>query len=107
MSATLVSSNTTIKVNGAISAGNSFGQSSGTLYTAPAAGYAIVHIIKATSSGNLSISVGGRTISAAATAPNTFLNLHVGPSQAVSWSSSVGETTNIIQILGVEFINTP
>lgn len=107
MSATLVSSNTTIKVNGAISAGNSLGQSSGTLYTAPAAGYAIVHILKATSTGNLSISLGGRTIYPALTAATTFYNFHVGPSQSVAWSSSTGETSNIIQILGVEFINTP
>lgn len=107
MSATLVSSNTTIKLNAAVSAGNTNGQTTGTLYTAPSTGYAIVHILKATSSGTLSISVAGRTIYAAATAGASFYNFHVGPSQSVSWASSTGEIGNTMQVLGVEFINTP
>lgn len=110
MSATLVSSNTTLKVNAGISAGNSFGQSSGTLYTAPANGYAIVHLSKLGTFGAVLFTIGGKNATTAATAAfasNSYPALYVGPSQSVSWSGGSSEGANTVNVNGVEFVNTP
>lgn len=99
MSATLVSSNTTLKVNAAISATTSF---SGTLYTAPANGYAIVNLSGSSSGGTTLISIGGRP----ALSTTGFIigqTAFVGPSQSVT--AAIG--TGIASISGVEFVNTP
>lgn len=85
------SSNTTIKVNGAVSA-RSVG--AGTLYTAPATGYAILNVTLE-SSGTLTLA--GRTILVLST---TQL-IYVGPSQALACTSGTFNAT------GVEFVNTP
>lgn len=108
MSATLVSSNTTIKVNVGVNGANALA-GSGTLYTAPANGYAIVHLTKTTTLGNITYSIAGRVIFTTGTAVLAASQAYyVGPSQSVSWSSSVpGENANTIFAVGVEFINTP
>ena len=111
MSATLVSSNTTIKVNGAVAAGNAGSVSSGTLYTAPSNGYAIIHIYKEATGGNAYFTIASRQLNTAATTAllpvNTGMAFYVGPSQVVAWASSTLESANVLRIWGVEFINTP
>lgn len=107
MSATLVSSNTTIKVNGAISAGNSLGQISGTLYTAPSNGYGIVNFRSVGSANITSLTIAGRTFSTNITAAQIIYSIYVGPSQSLSWTSSAGLAANTVEVFGVEFINTP
>lgn len=108
MSATLVSSNTTIKVNGAISAGNATGSNNGTLYTAPANGYAIVQYYKAGGTTSVSPRVSGRQVGLALTTEVLIYNIYVGPSQSFTWTGSgVESIANVINITGVEYINTP
>jgi hypothetical protein len=97
MSATLVSSNTTIKVNAAV--GNTV-TGNGTVYTAPADGYAIVNLVLSGSWGG-TVRVGGRDLLSNATTQNT---IYIGPSQSLVVSSYSAGTLNIS---GVEFINTP
>lgn len=99
MSATLVSSNTTIKVNAAVSANNS--STSGTIYTAPANGYAIVNILNSNAANT--VSIGGQlVISAVLINPSNIF--YVGPSQAITYAAGA---INQIRISGVEFVNTP
>lgn len=111
------SSNVSLKVNAAIS--NAV--TSGTLYTAPATGYAIVNLFITSTSGNATIRVGGRDVLQAYNPGSEHISsnapvdngspgvsgisaqgIMVGPSQAVT---VVG--TGTFQISGVEFINTP
>jgi hypothetical protein len=97
MSATLVSSNTTIKVNAAV--GATFA-TNGTVYTAPADGYAIVNLVL--SGGfNATVQVGGRNILSTASTQNT---VYIGPSQSLVVSFYSAGT---LWISGVSFINTP
>jgi len=100
MSATLVSSNTTLKVNAAVSVAN------GT-YTAPANAYAIVNIfyISGGVAGTYTITVGTRRIWSTTTTnqQKEFLGVYVGPGQQLSASGAY----TAIDISGVEFINTP
>lgn len=107
MSATLVSSNTTIKVNGAISAGNAVGAISGTLYTAPSNGYGIVNFRSNGSANITSLTIAGRTFTNSLTGTQILYALYVGPSQSLSWTSSTGLSANTVEVFGVEFINTP
>ena len=100
MSATLVSSNTTLKVNAAISASTSI---SATLYTAPANGYAIVNLTASSSAGGTTITIGGRNVISVTTATVLGQTAYVGPSQSVVATIGTGNA----QISGVEFVNTP
>ena len=110
MSATLVSSNTTIKINAAVNAASALA-SSGTLYTAPANGYAIIHFRKASTSNNANISIAGRALHNAQTTEiqtiGSAMAYYVGPSQSVTWSSGGIESAGAFTIFGVEFVNTP
>lgn len=111
MSATLVSSNTTIKINAAVNASSALANS-GTLYTAPSNGYAIIHFRKGTTTGNATLTIGGRELFAAVSTGVLEARLSnggyfVGPSQSVAWSSGSTEAGGAFQIFGVEFINTP
>lgn len=106
MSATLVSSNTTIKINAAISNGvatNGFVGNSATAYTAPANGYAIVNIFL---SGNgPRATVAGRTVTSSTTGNQ---GVYVGPSQALAvvQDGATGPSASMV-VSGVEFVNTP
>jgi hypothetical protein len=102
MSATLVSSNTTIKVNGNVSgtAATLVASLSAALYTAPANGYAIVQVA-ATAGTITSWEIGGRIATLTAT-PN--FPIHVGPGATVKFNSSTAATG---VVSGIEFINTP
>ncbi len=103
MSATLVSSNTTIKMNAAVAA-NTSAAGSTTLYTAPASGYAVVNLYMSASTGSVTVTVGGRTVaSIAATNTVSYQSVFVGPSQALACSIGTGT----VAISGVEFVNTP
>jgi hypothetical protein len=101
MSATLVSSNTTIKVNAAIS--NASSVSGTTLYTAPANGYAIVNLTLSASAGTTSATVGNRTVFQVAATATGYQQIFIGPSQALQISLATGSG----QVSGVEFVNTP
>lgn len=105
MSATLVSSNTTIKVNAAVAGSGS--SSSGTLYTAPANGYAIIHWgTTSYSSGTYTISIDGLQIGSLTTSQllQPAGGFYVGPGKSVTYTNS-GSVTIVVK--GVEFINTP
>lgn len=105
MSATLVSSNTTLKVNAAVSYSNPALATSGTIYTAPANGYAIINLLVA-ASGSMDIQIAGRRINNTLTI-NPAQQFWVGPSQSVTWSSGVSQSAGAVQASGVEFVNTP
>ena len=105
MSATLVSSNTTIKVNGAVAA-TSVAGSSGTLYTASSNEYAIINVYY-DGAGTITFTVGGRIAGPVTTNATSLQGIYVGPSQAVAWSSNTTELSDVVQISGVEFVNTP
>jgi len=92
-----------IKINAAVSAGGA----TGTIYTAPANGYAIINIFH--SAGI--VSIGTRPVSTVAGANSSFnvnatggghskTGFYVGPGEAVS------STSNTVQISGVSFVNT-
>lgn len=107
MSATLVSSNTTIKVNGNVSAtGTAFGGTV-TLYTAPANGYAIIQAYCTSVTGGVSgfLSVSGRAAVNAVSGTGAQA-LYVGPTASVTVTSS-GAGNVVFVIAGVEFLNTP
>ena len=104
MSATLVSSNTTIKMNAVVNA--SATNTSGTLYTAPANGYALVQVsFSGTGSITGSMDIGSATIFSV-NASYQVNGLVVGPSQSVTYS---GTTTGTIffAVSGASFVNTP
>ena len=102
MSATLVSSNTTIKVNGAVSASSG---SSANLYTAPSNGYAIVNLTTINSTGTTSVTVGTRTVQSISSSTAVYgQQIYIGPSQVIAVTVSA---TGSAQISGVEFVNTP
>lgn len=109
MAATLVSSNTTLRVSAAVSATGSTpgGGGTTTLYTAPSTGYAIVQL-RATAVTTLGeIVVGSRVIAtytAASTSPIT--NVFIGPSQTLQVSST-GSNAITVVASGVEFSNSP
>jgi hypothetical protein len=101
MSATLVSSNTTIKVNAAVSGSGTAGSGgNANIYTAPANGYAIVQVGVSTG-GFGSWQVGGRAVAAGST-----IHFYVGPNQTVTAINGSG-FSNTAVCSGVEFINTP
>jgi len=109
--ATTVVTGTTLKVNGAVNGAFGGGlTSSGTLYTAPSTGYAVVQLGKVTTSGNITFTIGGRQVMVQTGTAAAFggFAFYVGPSQSVSWSSSTLESTSgSIYCVGVEFINSP
>jgi hypothetical protein len=118
MSATLVSSNTTIKVNAAVSATATTGTTIGnqaTLYTAPANGYAIVQVRNDSASAACRALVGGRNaIEMAAAEPSADgaagavaqVTLYVGPSQSLVVETRSSAAATLVAS-GVEFVNTP
>lgn len=101
MSATLVSSNTTLKVNAAVS--NSSSVNGTTLYTAPANGYAVVNLTLSATAGTTTAAVGTRTVLAVTATGTVYQQIFIGPSQALV----ITLTTGSGQVSGVEFINTP
>lgn len=107
MSATLVSSNTTIKVNAAVSGSGTANGSTVTVYTAPAATFSILNVY-ISHQGNGSVSVGGQTIAAISSSGSFNLQgVHVGPSQAVQVTSNTLGLANTCAVSGVNFTNTP
>ena len=106
MSATLVSSNTTIKVNAAVSATNTANNNTVTVYTAPAGGYAIVQVFCSQMSATSAVAtVGGRTFMNLSVNSN-LQGIYVGPSQSLQIvGTGFGNVTLLAS--GCEFINTP
>lgn len=99
MSATLVSSNTTIKVNAAVTAAR---DSNGIVYTAPANGYAIVHVYQ-NGTFNLTMTAAG----AVAGILNSQIGLvafYLGPGHAIEITSY---SSGYAYVYGVSFVNTP
>lgn len=100
------SSNTTLKMNAAVSA--SFGVGgiggSGTIYTAPATGYAVVNLSAKAAGGSFTgyWIVGGRAL-----AGDTNVGVFVGPSQTISWQTTAYSSTGNATISGVSFVNSP
>lgn len=92
------SSNTTIKVNGAIATSQTSGGGATSVnYTAPATGYAIV---QAYASGTAA------TVTVAGIAVGQGTGIYVGPGQQIVASASAG-TSSVVSISGVSFVNTP
>ena len=103
MSATLVSSNTTIKVNAAVNTSRS---STGNAYTAPSNGYAIVNIFldqTNNAGGNCSISDGSISLGFNDT---TIFGYYVGPGLSISLTIPLFSAATVY-LRGVEFVNTP
>jgi hypothetical protein len=101
------SSNTTLKVSGAVSA---VATASGTMYTCPANSYAIINVlVTSASESDGEVQVDGRTVSLAqivsAGYSRVAVTAHVGPGQVVSFVKNSGSPTAYIS--GVQFINTP
>jgi lipoate-protein ligase B len=92
------SSNTTIKIQTAIS--NS--TTSGTLYTCPANSYAIVQVSYNGNSADV-LSIGGQDLVKSGNS-GQFTGIYVGPGQAVIYMPNISGTG---KISGVEFKNTP
>ena len=110
MSATLVSSNTTIKVSAGISYSSPSLAASGTIYTAPANGYGIVHVYKTSTTGSVYLTLGGRRMQLGGTGSldaTSIIAIYVGPSQSLAWDGGTLEAAGVIQAAGVEFVNTP
>lgn len=102
-----------IQVNAAVSATRS---SNGTIYTAPANGYAIINCHAAAGTGGFLVDVGGVTAyrfsdTATTASPQSGVSgnaissvtLYVGPSQTVAISSYSG--TKVLTVSGVEFVS--
>ena len=108
MSATLVSSNTTIKMNAAVSAvGTSSGAGATTVYTAPAGTFSIVNVY-VSHGANGSITVGGQSIAAVSGSSNFNLQgVYIGPSQSLVINSGTLGLSNTAFVSGVNFTNTP
>lgn len=125
MAGTLLGVNTTLRVNGAVSATTTSNLASGgnvTIYTAPANGYAIVQLSfnGGTTWTGATIQVGGQDIifldSSASIQPiigttNRVTPLgavFIGPSQSlVLTRTGAGSGSITIDVSGVEFINSP
>jgi hypothetical protein len=110
-----------IKINAAVAASRS---SNGTVYTAPATGYAIVNVAFSGGVGGLNITVGGQQVMsfygaainqltpksdaaavvavAGSSTGNGPMQVYVGPSQVLAVA---GYTAGSVTISGVEFIN--
>jgi hypothetical protein len=129
-----LSANTTIKINGAISASAvNVSVTPVTLYTAPANGYAIINATLAigTTLSSCDLRVGGNTVFSASgisafkssngSSSTTIIEslqdilkhtatmsgIYVGPGQSVEFYPSNYLNQNTARISGVEFINTP
>lgn len=98
MPAGMFSNNTTIKINAAVTGSGT----SGTIYTAPASGYAILNV--RLSGSNQGITVGGIQTITNQAATSTPYTIYVGPSQAVAVTT---DSTGSVQVTGVSFINSP
>lgn len=93
------SSNTTIKIESAISASGG----SGVIYSAPANSYAIVNASRL--SGNTGLQIGGQqVVSNLSAVGNVGYELYVGEGQSVNVTT---DSSGTICITGVEFKNTP
>lgn len=96
-----------IKVNALVAATGA--AASGTLYTAPASGYAVIQVNATLSGGTteITLSVGGALVLDATSSTLNAVNtgIHVGPNQAVTYTR-VGGGTGSVKISGVEFINS-
>lgn len=103
-----------IRVNGAIAASRS---SDGTIYTAPANGYAIINCHASAGTGGFLINIGSVTAyrfsdTATTASPQSGVSgnavgsvtLYVGPSQVVAVASYSG--TKGLTISGVEFVSS-
>ena len=126
MAGGVFSNNTTLKVSAAVAASGT----SGTLYTAPANGYAVLNVSILAGGGvgsYLTLNVGGNPVyhfymatassvipkndsGAAAGAANassgtSFIQIYVGPSQTVTITNQSGTPT--VYLSGVAFINSP
>lgn len=112
MAGSLVSNNTTIKVNGAVSATASR-TSTGTtnLYTAPSTGYAIVNVhINQGGSSNGTVDVNSiAAVTYISATQRDVQGIYVGPSQVIRMNhvEVSGGTTRTVTVTGVEFINNP
>jgi hypothetical protein len=108
MSATLVSSNTTIKMNTAVAAaGTSTGAGAVTVYTAPAGTFSIVNVF-VTHAASGSLTVGGQGIAAVSGSSNFNLQgVYIGPSQSLVINSGTLGLNNTASVSGVNFTNTP
>ena len=118
MSATLISSNVTIKVSAAVDATATANANTQTIYTAPANGYAIVQFAVTTNAGSAgSVSVGSRAMMTFASG-NTFPTMtastasmslpiaYLGPSQEIKITANTGANVTCV-VTGVAFINSP
>ena len=104
MSATLVSSNTTIKVNTFVDSNRT---STGLVYTAPSNGYAIVNIEVNCSAGSIELGDGNiNVLSVAAAATGRVFGYYIGAGLGFYVTFSGGGSGNV-HIRGVEFVNTP
>lgn len=127
MGKAVIAANTSIKVNGAVSASAT---ADGTLYTAPANGYAIVNImVTGSTTGNTEILflIDSKYAAAARYSPSVGMffegqyreaslpgsranmtSIYVGPGQALTVDFNSGGTGTITAyVTGVEFINSP
>lgn len=115
MSGAVISSNTTFKVNGAVSATDNAGTlNTTTLYTAPANGFAIIQIyfLNSSSGGTATeIRINDlkyyfyQDISVEKT--ESLNGVYIGPSQTVKVVFSASTSASLVNITGVEFINSP
>ncbi len=101
MSATLIGNNVTQKIN--TTAVNTTRSSNGTIYTAPATGFAIVFIYGLASS-NYTLQYAGNTINTVSAAGLIYQTFYVAPSTALSLT---GHTAGSILVIGTEFLNSP
>ena len=107
------STNTTLKVNAAVSNTQTrTGNGTTTIYTAPANAYSLVNISQAgVNASGVQFTVGAVTLAFQSATPTTYVflqNVPVGPGQsvAVTISGYTGGTASM-SVSGVEFINTP
>lgn len=89
------------EVNGAVAARDT--GASGTLYTCPAASFAILNLYVGNAAGP-TITVGAKEVSVGS-GPGTFgtTQIYVGPGQSVAFTGNSG--SNVIAVSGVEFTN--
>jgi hypothetical protein len=91
------------KVNAAVSASTA---ATGTIYTAPAGGFAILnmHLTNPALSG-IVVTVGSKNVLVSSLV-EVFRTIYVGPSQAVAVPTNGGPGTSVIGVSGVEYTNT-
>lgn len=108
MSTSLISSNVTIKINGAVTATGASGNAQVNLYTVPANSYLDAIITVVSSNGGGSYSIGGTIIeeSFPSNTRVTFYNVKVAAGELISIQGN--NSTNVTAtVKGVLFTNTP